>query len=461
MTRPVRPLPAPADRRRRSFLPRPEALEGRQLLSAAGTLDPTFGTNGVALTTLSTSTYPDESAHDVQIQTDGKIVVAGYAATAKTSNDFALARYNANGSLDTTFGSGGKIRTDFGGTRDSAAALAFQTDGKIVVVGISNRNTSTKAGSLPNNDFAIARYNPTGSLDTTFGAGGKVSTSASADSSLNLSDGAYAVALQPDGKIVVAGTTFNGTKRDFAVVRYDANGNLDPTFGSGGKVTTAVGSGDDWLYGLALQSDGKIVVAGQASGSSGLALVRYTAEGRLDPAFGPVGNGKVMTANALHFRVYGGLVIQPDGKIAVAGDALIGNNYEFAIARYDANGNLDLNFNPNGLNPGIATIGTPSSQDFGQAVALQPDGKFVLGGDSKTGTSSYDTALARINADRSPDASFGANGFLTRSFGTGDDEAWGLALGPNGRIVTAGVARNATTTFAVARFLGDLPPRSA
>lgn len=487
MTRAFRPLPAPADRRRRSFLPRPEALEGRQLLSA-GMIDPSFSTNGVALTTLSTVTYPDEVAYDVQIQADGKIVAAGYASTAKTSNDFGLARYNANGSLDTSFGAGGKVLTDFGGTRDRATDMAIQAGGKIIAVGISNRNTSTKAGALPNNDFALARYNLNGSLDTTFGAGGKVttaiSTSASADSFFHYADTATAVVIQPDGKILVGGKTSNGSKLDFALVRYNANGTLDTTFGAGGKVVTAIGPGNDDLNGMALQTviEGgtptiKIVVAGSVySGTStDFALARYNLNGSLDTTFGA--GGKVITAISPSRDTANDLVIQPDGKIVLAGTS--GGSGDFTLARYFGSdttisngsdttiskaGSLDPTFGASG----IATAVSPSHES-GNAVALQTDGSLIIAGSRTDGANKQDTALARFHAEGTLDTTFGTEGFVVRSFGSGngflgstngDDSAYGLAIQSDGRIVTAGYAHNSAQTFAVARFLGDAPAPS-
>ena len=239
---------------------------------------------------------------------------------------FAPATIAAPGDLDATFGTGGKVITPIGSGTDKVNSVALQNDGKIVVAGYSFNGS--------NNDFALVRYHPNGTLDTTgFGSGGKVTTTFGSDN-----DQGNGVAVQKDGKIVVAGTSSdNSGKSNFALVRYNSNGTLDATgFGSGGKVTTAIGPSLDRGNGVALQSDGKIVVAGYAgqSPNSDFAVVRYNKDGSLETGFGS--GGKVTTA-------FGGggadqgqsVAVQSDGKIVVAGYSFNGSNDDFAVARYD------------------------------------------------------------------------------------------------------------------------------
>ena len=172
--------------------------------------------------------------------------------------------FAAPGDLDTGFGSGGKVNTPFGSSTDSASAVAIQSDGKIVVAGSSFNGA--------NFDFALARYNTDGSLDASFGTNGKVTTDFS-----NRDDNAYAVAVQSNGKIVAVGRGSNGSNYDFALARYNTDGMLDASFGTGGKVMTPIGSGDDIARAVAVQSDGRIVAAGRSAGSSKVdfAVVRY------------------------------------------------------------------------------------------------------------------------------------------------------------------------------------------
>ncbi|RNL73939.1 hypothetical protein EBF04_29975 [Streptomyces sp. I6] len=199
------------------------------------------------------------------LQADGKIVAAGFSTAGGTS-DFALARYDTNGTLDAAFGTGGLVTTDFGpGSFDQASGVAVQADGKIVAAGLSD------TGGL--GDFALARYNTNGTLDAAFGTGGLVTTDFGGST-----DQAFGVVLQADGKIVAAGSSTTGGTDDFALARYDTNGTLDATFGTGGLVTTDFGPGSfDQAFGVAVQADGKIVAAGlsDTGGTDDFALARY------------------------------------------------------------------------------------------------------------------------------------------------------------------------------------------
>ncbi len=242
-----------------------------------GSLDTaTFGGGtGMVVTPLGTG---NDYGNALAIQPDGKIILAGGSLNANF--DFGLVRYNANGTLDGSFGAGGKVMTDLRGAEDWGAAVLRQPDGKIIVAGHSSNGANT--------DFALVRYNGAdGSLDTSFGSGGKVYTAIGPGD-----DKGQAAALQPDGKIVVAGFAQNGSNNDFAVVRYNPDGSLDTTFGFGGKLTTPIGAGDDNANGVVLQSDGRIVVVGQSYNTVtqdyDFAMVRYNPDGSLDNSCGQV-----------------------------------------------------------------------------------------------------------------------------------------------------------------------------
>ena len=268
----------------------------------------------------------NEEAHALAIQSDGKLVVAGDSGNCCfIINDFALARYRPDGTLDSTFGDAGTVLTDFGGgSFDFARALAIQADGKLVVVGESHDSDSS--------DFALARYLPNGTLDSTFGDAGKVLTD------FNITDSVSAVTLQPDGKLVVAGGSGNCCDfiiNDFALARYRPDGTLDSTFSDDGKVLTDFNRGsDEGALTLALQPDGKLVVAGlsEASGSMDFALARYLPNGTLDATFG--GAGKVTTDfGDDRYEGISALAIQPrDGRLVVAGFT----GSDIALARYHA-----------------------------------------------------------------------------------------------------------------------------
>ncbi|HEV8623968.1 MAG TPA: Ig-like domain-containing protein [Acidimicrobiia bacterium] len=316
--------------------------------AAAGDLDSSFGAGGK----LTTDFGGYEGASAVAIQSDGKIVVAGY--TSGASEDFAVARYNTNGSPDSSFDGDGKLTTDFGGY-EGASAVAIQSDGKIVVAGYT---------SGASDDFAVARYNSNGSLDTGFSGDGKLTTD------FGGYEGASAVAIQSDGKIVVAGYT-SGASDDFAIARYNSNGSLDTGFSGDGKATTDFG-GYEGASAVAIQPDDKIVVAGHTSGASDdFAVARYNTNGSPDSSFD--GDGKLTT----DFGGYEGasaVAIQSDGKIVVAGYTSAGVE-DFAVARYNTNGSLDSGFSGDGK----ATTDF-GGYEGASAVAIQSDGKVVVAG---------------------------------------------------------------------------------
>jgi uncharacterized delta-60 repeat protein len=250
----------------------------------------------------------------VAIQADGKIVVVG-------GGGFALARYNPNGSLDTSFSGDGKQTTDFGCCANVANAVAIQANGKIVTVGSTDANSG--------GDFALARYNPNGTLDTTFSGDGKQTTDLGGRGSV-----ANAVALQANGKIVAAGVGGGGTHPEFALARYEPNGSLDPAFSGDGKQTTDFGMGAaDAANGIAIQGDGKIVTVGRASGGStgdDFAIARYNPNGTLDVSFSDDGRNRTNFGASGAFDGANGVALQGDGRIVAVGDG----NGEFALARY-------------------------------------------------------------------------------------------------------------------------------
>src|SRR6266487_636959 len=331
---------------------------------SGGTLDPTFGSGGKLLTDFG----GQEMAYGVRVQADGKIVAAGFSNT-DGNHDFALARYDRDGTLDPTFGTGGKVLTDVSGagSYDEARAVAVEPDGKILAAGSSDAGGST--------DFAVVRYDGDGTLDPTFGAGGQVLTDLGGAGRY---DGAYAVAVEPDGKILAAGFSDAGGSTDFAVVRYDGDGTLDPAFGAGGQVLTNFG-GSDYAYAVAVQGDGKVVAAGSsdAGGSTDFALVRYNNDGSLDGRFG--GGGKVLTdvgggSNDVALAV----AVQADGKIMAAGGSGSVRTADFALARYNDDGTLDGRFGAGGTVSTDVSGAGHNNEAF--AVAVQADGKIMAAG---------------------------------------------------------------------------------
>ncbi|WP_309640959.1 T9SS type A sorting domain-containing protein [Flavobacterium sp.] len=290
-----------------------------------GSLDTSFSGDGIVTTSIETDAY----GYAVTIQSDGKIVVTGNSYSNNGSiSKIAVARYNTNGSLDNTFDSDGIVTTSIG-TDDYGTAVVLQSNGKIVVAGYSDNGT--------NKDFAVVRYNTNGSLDNTFDSDGIVTTAIGTSD-----DRGTALTLQNDGKIVVAGFSDNGTDNDFALVRYNPNGSLDTTFDSDGRVTTAIAASYDIAHALLIQSDGKILVAGETFNGidNDFALVRYNTNGSLDNTFGTDG----ITTTPIGPEDDNGyaVAIQNDGKIVVAGSSRV-NGVEFALARYNNTIPLGIN----------------------------------------------------------------------------------------------------------------------
>jgi uncharacterized delta-60 repeat protein len=392
----------------------------------AGDLDPTFDGDGKVITHVSAGI---DIVEDVVIQPDGKIVVAGVS-----SGDFAVARYNADGTLDAGFGTAGITTTDFNGPSDHAYDVALQSDGKIVVTGA--------AADVSLTDFGVVRYNTDGSLDSSFGSGGKVSTDFSNDN-----DYALAVAIQSDGKIVVAGNTAIGGLFYFGVVRYNSNGALDGGFGTGGKLHHfPFGYAQD----IAVQSDGKIISAGRVttSGDEEFALGRYNPDGSLDTSFN--GTGEVTTDfNGLPDECES-IAIQADGKIVAVGRARMSGPDDFGIARYNSDGSLDSSFGSAGK---VATDFFGAG-DGGYSVAIDANGKIIVAGYAEN-FGPLDTAVVRYNSDGSIDTDFGNSGKAIFDYASSNDWANGIALQADGQIVVAGISYDPDQSFALARLDGS------
>ncbi len=338
-----------------------------------GSLDNSFDLDGKTTTAIGPTGC---IAYAIAIQPDGKILVAG-ESTNVTNKDFALVRYHSNGSLDLTFDADGIVTTAIGNLSEIANAIVLQSDGKIVLAGYSHNGHDI--------DFAIARYNADGSLDNSFDADGIVTTMID-----TFSDAIQTIALQPDGKILVGGYTSNGSNGDFIVARYNTNGSLDNTFDNDGIVITTFGNSYDGLYSIALQPDGKIVAAGATFLGSNydLALARYNSNGSLDLTFdvdgkvtAPIGNG--------NDRIYA-MKLQTDGKIVATGMTYNGTNDDMALARFNMNGSVDTSFDADGK----ITTALGNSHDVANAIAIQSDGKIVVVGFSNNGAND-DVAVCR------------------------------------------------------------------
>jgi uncharacterized delta-60 repeat protein len=358
-------------------------------------------------------------ATSMELQADGKILVAGYLSYLQTN--FVLVRYNNNGSLDTSFSGDGIVTTSIGTGHDVANGMALQADGKILLTGYST-NSITRVG-----DIALVRYNSDGSLDSSFSGDGIVTNSFGSNSSL-----AASIALQADGKIFVAGSIVNGAKTDFVLVRYNNNGSLDTSFSGDGIVTNSFGS-NSGAASIALQADGKILVAGNINynnGKTDIALVRYNSDGSLDSSFS--GDGIVTNSLGSNSSSAASIALQADGKIFVAGSIVNGDKRDFVLVRYNNNGSLDTSFSGDG----IVTNSYGSNSSSAASIALQADGKILLGGSSINLSSGVtDFAMVRYNSNGSLDSSFSGDGIVATQFGSYMDFAKSMRLQADGKIL--------------------------
>lgn len=373
-----------------------------------GDLDSTFGVGGKVL--LHVILGGGEFNCGVLIQSDGKILLGD-----QSNYGDAAGRFNTNGVLDDTFGSGG---TFYQFTHGFPQTMALVADDKFIMAGGSYLSGNTKEY------FYMRRYNSNGSVDSTFGSGGAVAT--------DVGDGSYAVdaAIQKDGKIVLGGESLHGTNWDFTIVRYNADGSLDPSFGNGGVVTTYLGKQRNYCYRVAIQPDGKILAGGSSENSgddANFAVVRYLTNGVLDPSFN--GTGKVVSYFGIDSEAFG-LAVQNDDKILLGGWV----NEQFALARYNTNGTLDTSFGADHTGLVTQRIGY---WDSWNTVAVQPDGKILAAGG---GSMMYiiNAVVARYDPDGRPDSTFGANGLAIFSLGSANSGADSLALQPDGKLLVSG-----------------------
>ncbi len=397
----------------------------------------------------------------------------------------------APGDLDTTFGGSGMQLTHFG-PESAAFGVAIQPDGKIVTVGTSNYEQDS---GLYLGEFGVSRHNADGSLDGSFSDDGRQTTSFGP----NLGAYAQAVALQADGKIVVAGNQRESNVENpyvhLAVVRYRADGSLDPTFSGDGKLTVADFGDYSTANAVAIQADGKIVVAG------GNALIRFNSDGSFDPGFSDDGkvstaldaqamaiqaDGRIVLAGGYGFRLaryradgspdpaFSGdgnvitdlpglyyarsVALQADGRIVVAGGAATSGGLDFATVRYRSDGALDTAFGTGGQQ----TTGEPGVDDFAAAVVIQSDGKIVVAGQAASQDWNASilsrVMLARLRTDGSPDSSFGTGGKVLSTIGF-SSHATAAALQPDGKIVLVGIGTTfeSGSSMLSARYQGDAP----
>lgn len=414
-----------------------------------GNLDVNFATAlpvGPGRVITSFSNLDGDEARAIALQPDGKIVLAGHCWNG-TFYDFCALRYHADGTLDTSFATAsplgaGKVRTSIGARHNLAYAMLIQSDGKIVLAGQCANAALTW-------EFCALRYLANGTLDTSFAASSGLGAGKLMFAIGALGDQLRAAALQVDGKLVFSGHCYNGVNEDFCAARVLSNGNLDASFASAsplgpGKVVTDVDLGNDYADALVIEPNGHIVLAGNckpATGAVAFCAVRYQSDGVLDTLGMPF-TGKTISGERLIAYVGRAALVQPDGKLLIAGHCNFNLDSDFCFRRLNAAGSLDYSFS----NPLLNFLG---GDDSIVALALQPDGKVIAAGQCSDG------ANVKFCVSRFEGGPFGARQCSLDLDGDGKVLALTdsllharIALGVQGEAVIAGVnfPLNATRT---------------
>lgn len=405
---------------------------GHALGLEPGDLDPAFGVGGVVITEFGGAF---DGVSGLAIQEDGKIVAVG---TGGPANRFAMARYHPDGSLDTGFGeSGGLVFDQSSGSK----ALVVLPDGTIFV--------GMPYYGSPYLGYQVKKLTGDGSLDTTFGSNG------TAKVGLGGQPRVFALCVQPDGKIVVAGHDFFDGNWDWVLARFESDGDLDTLFGVGGVVITDIDSSSvDHLHDIVIQPDGKIVAGGSTEDAKGqrfFALARYEVNGDLDPTFGT--DGLVVPPSGATFggEEIDDLVLLSDGKILAGG---VGGSIDATVLRFNSDGSFDTSFNSDGQ----VLIELAGGNNFFEQLAVDALGRIVGAGTARSG-GRWHSALARLNGDGSLDTDFGAGGIVIPDYGTDYEMGGPVALAADGKILVGGTlgTPNIDADFFVARYLGASP----
>lgn len=401
-------------------------------LTVAGALDASFDADGKL--TYSFGTF-DEFATGVAIDSQDRVVVAGSMSTG-SNYDFAVSRLTIAGAFDAGFDSDGKQTIRFGTSDDFATGVAVDSQDRVVVAGYT-------VGA--NDRIAIACLTAAGVPDSGFGTDGKQTVVIGASR-----DRARSVAIDAADRVIVAGDTQNGSNSAFAVARLTADGVLDPGFDADGKLTVTVGTSDDVAYGVAVDTVGRVVVAGRSANGSNhdFAIIRLSTAGTLDPAFNA--DGKQTTElNAIAYATGYAVTLDSSGRTVVAGYQFNGANDDFVIVRYLTNGTLDVSFG----NMGVVSIAFFASADIAYGIAVDSQDRVVVAGYTVNG-SENDFAVARLTAAGTFDASFDADGKQTIDFGASEDIATAVAIDSQDRVIVAGYTHDGQGSYfdvAVAR----------
>lgn len=410
-----------------------------------GAPDPAFNSGYV---TINTNPGNDDYVQAMGSYSDGRVIMAG----SMYDNYMSLVRYTALGVLDNTFGTGGVVKLRQGTNAEAIPyAITVLADNKVLVAGSS---------WMSSKDFAILKLKENGTPDSTFGVNGWASAPA-----LGFEDEARAMVVQPDGKILLAGTAevASGTKKyDYAVARFNANGTIDGGFGSGGVVTLNIND-NDIADGIALQKDGKILVGGTSDedGDANYTVVRYSSLGVIDGSYGV---GGIATYDMAAFGTAGskdhgyGMAIQSDDKVLLTGFCAPagGGNGNVVTIRLTTLGQLDVSFSGDGI--ANFNYGVSNTDEGSRAVAVQSDGKIVVGGDTSGEHAWFEMLLLRYKSDGTLDSTFSSDGVAISSLSTENEFGYAVHLTANRIYIGGSIGANFAKDFAVAAIQSDGSP---
>lgn len=418
-------------------------LSSLKLFSQYGALDSSFGTGGKVITSINSGS---DKAYSVALQPDGKILVAGMTVNSLTGQDFLCLRYNTNGSLDTSFGTNGIFTSDFQtGSDDVVYSLALQTDGKIVLAGYSDNGSNKNA--------AILRLTASGTIDTTFGTGGKVLT----DFITSKADEIKVVKIHPlTGAIIVGGTSATSTTQSQAIIaRYTNTGALDTTFNATGIYGLPHNTGSGTFYyvieDLVVKPNGKISAVGWINQeglqwSANHMAYRLNSNGTLDTSFSSDGVITVNGAFNADDKSFSMVLNSDDSFLFSGGGNLSSLKYDYFMGLYNTAGT-------SAIGKAFFDYGTLIN-DIAYGMGVDSSGKIVMAGSNVTSTTSSTFGISRVNADYTVDNTFGTAGKVTTTFGTNTaNEAFDMVIQPDDKIIAVGYSGN---DIAIARYTGGV-----
>jgi uncharacterized delta-60 repeat protein len=420
-------------------------------LNSDGTPDSSFSDDGKILIPAKSGSYNEEESLGFIVDQEGKTLIAGGSQTGSYNGnrDFIVVRLNTDGSMDSTFASNGELLVPDDSSTDVAYTMALDNNNRILVAGSSTVGIEIQGYEFHVGRMSVIRLDNSGNLDTTFDKDGKLILDIGGDEFSGKD--AKSLAVDENGKILIAGTDRNNNVSEFIILRLNDNGSFDNTFSDDGIDRISVGNNYDIAYSLILDKNNRIVLAGNSyteTGPQDYSVIRLKTDGTLDSTFSD--DGKLIFPIGVSDDQARSVTLDENGKLLIAGLSYNGKNYDFSAARVNDDGNLDSTFDEDGK-----VMIHSNGIDEAKSMVIDSDGKVLAAGFSYTG-SDNDFSIVRLNADGSLDKTFNHSGKLTIPVGDGDDVANCIALDASGKILVAGRSvHDGQGTFSIVRLLTD------